>query len=146
MAEEARPEGVCHMAPQEEEMEAEEAAPARPLTREEIMALDDRPVHVVVNREWGPVILRGLTTAERASVIDAAAQVQADDLKGAPVMETAVTMVILSVVDETGARLFSEDDRADLMGKSGEVIQELAEAAMQFNGMTADAVEEAEKN
>ena len=55
-------------------------------------------------------------------------------------------MVMLCACDDKGNRLFTKDDFEALKGKSKEVNQRIADAAIKLNKMGADDVEAEAKN
>jgi hypothetical protein len=113
------------------------------LTREAILTAQDLAHEDVPVPEWGGTVrVRTLTGAERDAL--GAAMVDADgkpDLVG-----YRCRMVAASVVDEAGARLFSDADAAALGAKSASALDRVASAVERINGMGAEAVEAAEKN
>ncbi len=62
-------------------------------------------------------------------------------------MTTAqVRLVAMSVVDETGAQLFTEDDVAALNELSGKALDRVSDVAGKLCGLTKDDLEELVKN
>jgi len=119
--------------------------------KDEILAIDDLPTEPVDTPEWAPaapkVWVRGLTASER----DAFEQ---DMLEETHVgKKTRVTtkrrveniraaLVVRSVVDEKGVRVFEDKDTARLGRKSALVVNRLWEKARELSGMTEEDVEE----
>ena len=55
-------------------------------------------------------------------------------------------LLALTLVDETGKRLFTIDDVEALRAKSAKVLDRLTRIALRVNGMSDEAQEEATKN
>lgn len=117
------------------------------LTKEAILAADDLKKEVVDIEEWGGSVgVRTMTAAERdvyeSSLISR-------DSAGNMITDTRnmrAKLVALTLVDEAGARLFTETEIEALTAKSADVMHRLSEVAQRLNGMGAKAVETAEKN
>lgn len=104
------------------------------LTRDQIFALDDLPRREVAIPEWkGSVYVRALTGAER------------DQLERMLAKDSAsrASIAALCVVDKKGERLFSEDDVEKLAKKNGTALERIVTAALQFNALTEQALDEA---
>jgi CO/xanthine dehydrogenase FAD-binding subunit len=109
------------------------------LTREMILGADDLPKQEVAVPEWGgSVYVRALTGAERVQferVVFAAT-----DEDEATVM---AQLVALCTVDEQGNRLFTAEDVEALNRKNSRCLNKVASAAIMFNALSAEGVEEA---
>jgi hypothetical protein len=104
------------------------------LTREQILGMDDLPREEVRIPEWkGSVYVRALTGDERDQLERMIAK---DSVSRAKI-------VALCVVDVKGERLFKEKDVAALAGKHGAALEKIVSAALRFNLLTDDAIEEA---
>lgn len=111
------------------------------LNREAILAAEDlRSVDVDVP-EWGGTIrVRMLTGAEMDQFM---ATVQQHQVNGKIDPKTLrARLVILTAVDEDGARLFTDDDLDALQGKSHAAIARVFGEAQHLNGLSDDDVEE----
>ncbi len=116
------------------------------LTREDILRAQDLPVEEVHVPEWGGwVRVRGLTAEERdrfeASILEGQGKhtrVKMENIRA--------RLVALTVVDEVGHRLFSDEDVAALAKKSAAAVQRVFDVAMRLSGLTEEAVEELAKN
>lgn len=130
---------------------------AKFLTREEILALQDRKTAVLHVPEWGSdVRLMEMSAADRESYERMILRVNAESNK----VETNLTnlrakMVSISVVDEEGRRVFSDEDVIALSLKHHEAIRRIYNQAAILNRMAeetapgetpADVVEEEAKN
>lgn len=104
------------------------------LTRDEILSLDDLPRQVVEVPEWkGTVYVRAMTGTERRQFFLHLAN---DTLTGA-------MMVCWCACDEAGHRLFEDGDVEALSQKHGKALDRIANAALKFNGLTAEAQDDA---
>ena len=63
-----------------------------------------------------------------------------------PIGKFSAALLVATIVDEAGERLFSADDMAALQAKSAKSLDAPAAVAMRLNGLGGDAVEEAVKN
>lgn len=107
------------------------------LTRDAILSADDLPRREVPCPEWGgSVWVRSITLAERLELMPL---VKSDG-------DITAEMVALCACDEAGTRLFALDDAQRLKAKSAAVVQRVALAALELNGLTKGAAEGAEKN
>jgi hypothetical protein len=107
------------------------------LTRESILALDDRPRREVFVPAWnGSVYVRALSGAERATF----ERIVFSD--GATDDGIMAKIVALCTVDQNGERLFTEEDVEALNGKNAKALHTVAQAALAFNALSDGALEE----
>jgi hypothetical protein len=101
------------------------------LNREHILA--QRPLRKEVEiPEWGgSVLVQGMDVA------------QAQAIKP---QDGLAELVIVSVVNEDGTRMFSPEDKESLQKLDVRGLKRLADAVLELNGMTKTAVEDAAKN
>jgi hypothetical protein len=112
------------------------------LTREQILAADDRKSEMVDVPEWGgQVRVRTFSGADR----DRVEAFIASHKDGSPVGFRAL-LVSLAVCDEAGARLFAPADVDALGEKSGVAIDRVFTAAAKLNGILADSGEKAKES
>ncbi len=116
------------------------------LTKDSIFAADDIKSEVVSVPEWGgSLTVRGLTGSQRdafeQSLIDAKKKGASVDMRN-----MRAKLVVRSVVDESGALLFSDSDAEALGNKSAAPLDRLFSAAQKLSGMTDADLEEMEKN
>src|ERR1051325_3469724 len=97
---------------------------AKLLSRDAVLAADDRTSEVVDVPEWGgPVKVRALSGTQRDQH-EPAGVTWGRDAKGAPIVSALNTdnlrarLVALAVVDEDGNRLFSDKDVPALEAKN----------------------------
>ena len=115
------------------------------LTRDTILSADDLPKVLVPVPEWGgDVYVRSLTANER-DFIELMYMDLRDDKK-AKQLKLRATVCAMSIVDESGKRLFSESDIEALGRKSYKALDRVKTAAEKLNALTADEVDELEKN
>jgi len=112
------------------------------LTREQIFEVQDLQQETVSVPEWaGDVIVRGLTGAERDRWEDG--MIQGRGKKRRIVMLNArASLAALTVVDETGKRLFSNADAVALGKKSAAALDRIFSAAMRLSGLTEEDIED----
>lgn len=125
------------------------AAPPRAvryLTAEEILERDDIEYRDVEVPEWGGVVrIKTLTGRERATWQDSSmagtgAKTRVD------FQNYTVKLVIMACVNESGGRLFSEDQLNKLRRKSSAALERVATAAMELSGIGEDELEALGKN
>lgn len=116
------------------------------LTRNQIIALDDLKPFDVEVPEWGGTIrLRGLSGTERQFVEDwYANHPEANGSRKS--FELATHVIIKVAMDESGARLFQDDDFKTLMTKSGGVADALFSKILKASAMSTKEREEQEGN
>ena len=117
------------------------------LSREAILSVADITVEQVAVPEWGGMVrVKGLTGAER----DRFEAVLLQDKKRPNRLEAYVNfrarLVVLSVVDENGNRLFTDKDVAALGAKSAQALERVYQVASRLAGLNNEDVEELTKN
>ncbi|HPU35056.1 MAG TPA: hypothetical protein PK184_20370 [Phycisphaerae bacterium] len=112
------------------------------LTRDDILNAQDLPTERVAVPEWsGEVIVRGLTAAERdafeQSIVETRGKNTRMNLKN-----IRAKLVAMTVVDEQGNRIFSDED-AELLGKkSAAALDRIFSVAQRLSGLRPEDVEE----
>ena len=112
------------------------------LTRDAILKVDDLPFEDVEVSEWGGTVrVRGLTGAERDAF-----EAEMVELRGKKarfnMQNFRAKLVVRSVVDRQGERLFSHQDAEPLGKKSAAALQRVFEVAQRLSGLTDTDVEE----
>lgn len=108
------------------------------LTKDEIGRRDDMKLEKVDVPEWGgEVYIRTIMGNER-DMLDFAMRETRVGFRG---MFAATVLC-----DEKGVRLFTDHDKMQLGSKNARALDRILEAGMRLNGMTVDAVKDAEKN
>ena len=112
------------------------------LSRDQIKAVDDIKREAVAVEEWdGDVWIKALSVRARQQFV----KLYGPDA-GEPAIPADVWLTMTCACDEDGARLFGEDDAEWLSDKSSRAVQQIGLACLSLNGLTEDAVGEAEKN
>ena len=116
------------------------------LSRDQILTAEDGKVVTVPVPEWGgEVCVRMLPAAERSRFEAGCIKTR----KGETVPDLAdvdARFAALVICDESGRRLFSDDDGRALGRTSAKAIARVVEAGKALNGMTAESLKEAEGN
>lgn len=113
------------------------------LTREQILGIQDAEVVAVECPEWGgTVYVRSMSGADRDEFESAAVALRkAGQLSG----QARALVCAFVLCDESGARLFRLEDVEAIGAKRASVLERIAEAGMQINRLTAEAVEDEAK-
>ena len=116
------------------------------LTRDDILNASDLAREEVDVPEWGgAVLVRGLTGRERdayeSSIVHPNGRVMKYTLTN-----MRARLVALSVIDEAGARLFSDSDIEMLGRKSAAALQRVFEVAQRLSGLSEQDMDELAKN
>jgi hypothetical protein len=112
------------------------------LTREQILGASDLKTATVDVQEWGGIVsVRMLTSAERDSI----AAILSDKSDDA-VSRFRHRLIVATMVDDSGARIFFDGEEQLLSGKSAAAIERVFTASARLNGLAAGAVEDAEGN
>lgn len=124
-----------------------EADQGPPLSREDVLAMDDRPTVAVVIPEWGgrSILVRTISALERDSwdlYLVANADPETHRLRPAAIR---ATLVSLCACDVEGNRLFTDQDVEFLARKSAAAIDRIYEAARRLNKVSDADVEELKK-
>jgi hypothetical protein len=104
------------------------------LTRESILAASDLPTETVDVPEWGPgeqATLRGMTAQDRDAFEEAC--FTTDGKVKVPNIRAQV--VARCLVDASGARLFGDDQVAELARKNATVVHRLYKVATRLSGI-----------
>lgn len=111
------------------------------LTKEQIRTVNDRRSIDVEVPEWGGMVrLRSMDAADRIAY-EAFRSAHAEAVE-----ECAAFLLIRCAVDETGARLFADEDVAWLKDKHRAVLVDLVNRASKLNVLDRADVEETRKN
>lgn len=112
------------------------------LTRDDILAATELDREEVEVPEWGGVVMvRALTAAERddfeASCIESKGKSQ-----GLTYQNLRAKLVVRSLVDAEGTRIFKDGDAAALGKCSASAVQRVFAVAQRLSRLTAEDVEE----
>src|SRR5262245_47090770 len=113
-----------------------------PLTRDQILAVPDLRTERVAVPEWGgDVLVRSLTADERDAFEVLTYQLRGQNLV-TNMRGIRARLVALSIVDEDGARLFSEEDIAALGGKSAAAVDRVYAVCRRVSALDERDVQE----
>jgi len=118
------------------------------LTRDQILGIVDRKQKVVDVPEWGgEVIIKEMSGADRAEYMASIIKFETNE-KGEVVAEPDpangdAKLLSYCLIDEDGNRLFTRDDIEALGAKNGEVLERLANEALNLNAIDKEAVDDA---
>jgi len=116
------------------------------LSRSDILAFSDLPTEDVAVPEWsGSVRVRTLSGAERDAFEAASLQARGKD-RTVNLANLRARLCVLCLVDEQGARLFSDLDAEALGRKSAKALARVYDVAARLNGLTEADAEELAKN
>lgn len=110
--------------------------------RDKILGADDLRRELVSVPEWdADIYIQEMTGSDRdqyeAALIDKSKLPTKEKLKN-----MRAELVVLTAVDESGARIFSDDDIALVGAKNAKVLSRLAETAQMINRLNDELVEE----
>lgn len=116
------------------------------LTKSAILSADDLKTEDVEVPEWGGTVrVRAFSGCERDAFEASLVRGDGKDRK-VDLTNMRARLVALTVVDETGQKLFTHDD-VDLLGsKSGAALDRVFAVAQKLNGLSGADVEELTKN
>lgn len=112
------------------------------LTKEQILKVKDIETRTVSVPEWGgDVLVRGMTGIERdafeAKILDQSGKKTKVNLQNA-----RARLVAITVVDENGNRLFTENEIVLLGTKSATALSRVYDVAASLSGISDDDIEE----
>ena len=108
-----------------------------------ILNANDKNLSEIHVPEWGVNLwLRGWSGKERAAFQQAYSQAKTDE----EVANLSGLVVALTVCNDQGQRIFQIEDVELLNEKSATALDRVVNAALQHNGITKTAIEDAKKN
>lgn len=114
------------------------------LTRDDILAADDRPRQLVEVPEWGGAVwVRALSGLDRNVIGNYATRKSGEET--AP-LDWPIRLCAMCITDEQGKRLFQDADVKRLAEKSPIALDRVFKVALEINGLQMGAVQEAAKN
>lgn len=117
------------------------------LSKDQILEADDLKTETVEVPEWsGSVIVRSMTGADRDAFENSLVTVKADGTRVPNMVNMRTKLVALTVVNESGGRMFDETEVDRLALKSAAALKRVYEAAERINGVGQAAQADAEKN
>lgn len=112
------------------------------LKRDFILGVSDLKVETVEVPEWGgSVLVRGMTGAERDAFEKSVLVRKGKDTQ-VNLSNARAKLVALSVVDESGKRMFTDSDVIVLGTKSASALSRIFNVASRLSGITEEDVEE----
>ncbi len=112
------------------------------LSRDEILQAQDLPTEDVPVLEWGGVCrVRGLTGAERDAFEQSIVETRGKNTR-MNLRNIRAKLVALTVVDEDGNRIFSDEDAEALGKKSAAALDRIFAVAQRLSGLRPEDVEE----
>ena len=109
------------------------------LTRESILQSDDLPRELVEVPEWsGQIYCKTLTGTER----DAFEQSMVHKKNKTNLANVRARFAVLTVCDNTGKRLFTDEDAKELGTKSAAALDRVFEVAQRLNGFSKEDAED----
>ena len=112
------------------------------LSRDDILKVSDIKSELVYVPEWGgDVYVRGMTGAERdsfeASIVQTRGKKQSVDMTN-----VRAKLASMTICDEKGTRLFTEQDIKELAKKSASALQRVFGVAQKLSGIGDTDIEE----
>lgn len=117
------------------------------LTKDQIFEVTDLKTETVEVPEWGgSVLVRSMNGQDRDGFETSLFTTNPDGTRTADMANLRAKMVALTVVDESGNRLFEVSDVPRLALKSAVALERVFDAAQRINGVGAKAEDLALKN
>jgi hypothetical protein len=113
------------------------------LTRDQILGARDLKVVEVEVPEWGGRVRVSMMTGTERDGFEAETVIRRGKKVDVNMVNMRARLVARTVVDETGARLFSDEDVLELAKKSSAALNRVFETARVLNGLTEEATAEA---
>lgn len=112
------------------------------LSRQDILSVQDIKLEEVPVPEWGGVVfVKGMTGMERDSFEAAVVQQRGKNMQ-VNMVNIRAKLAALTVCDEDGVRVFTEQDVKELGKKSAAALNRIYEVASRLSGITESDVEE----
>lgn len=117
------------------------------LSKDQILEADDLKSEEVQVPEWnGSVLVRTMTGADRDSFESSLVTIKPDGSRVPNYTNMRAKLVAMTVVNESGGRMFDETEVDRLALKSAAALKRVYEAAERINGVGQAAQADAEKN
>lgn len=112
------------------------------LTRDQILQADDKVTEEVSVPEWnGEVTVRNLTGKERDEY-EAGIAIQTRNGVKVNLAQARAKLLVKTIIDDKGERVFTEKDINALGDKSAQALQRVFEVASRLSGLSKEDVEE----
>jgi len=113
------------------------------MDRDSILGSDDLKTEVIDVPEWnGKVRVRSLTGSERDAYESSITRRHGTDVE-LNLVNARAKLVVLTVVDDDGVRIFGDDDVMELGKKNATAVNRVFEVAQRLSGLTEEDVKEA---
>lgn len=116
------------------------------LNRDQILEVADLKTETVSVPEWGGEVIVASMTGEARDVWEQSLVVAEGGKSRANLENIRARLVVATVVDENGNRLFTDKDVAILGRKSSAALERVCKVAQRLNGLTATDVEQLKGN
>lgn len=117
------------------------------LSKDQILEASDLQTITVSVPEWGgDVQIRSMTGADRDEFESSMVKTDAAGNRVADMSNHKAKLVAMTLVDEDGNRMFTQDDVTRLAMKSSAALTRVFESAQELNGIGVKADKAAEKN
>lgn len=112
------------------------------LDKTAILAIQDLKTKVIDVPEWGDqVTVRMISGTERNRLNEVASASGTFDMN-----TFQTTLLAMSLIDASGVRMFTDDEAAQLGGKSAAALKRIFDEVTAFSALKTTSVEEAEGN
>lgn len=117
------------------------------LSKSQIIAADDLPRELVNVVQWGgDVYIKALTAKERDEYEAGFVVQKGGAVKSIDLANVRARLVAMTLVDESGVRLFNDMEVFDLGRKSATALNKVYEVAKRLSGISQTDEEEMTKN
>lgn len=116
------------------------------LTRDQILAVNDRQTETVAVPEWGGDVLVSIMSGAARDAWEAGLVTRKGNKAEPNLQNMRARLVAACVVDQDGNRLFSDADADALGSKSSAALDRVCKVAQRLNGLTDDELEAAKGN
>ena len=115
------------------------------LNKADIFSAKRKLLEVEVTEWGGTVFIRPLTLAQQAKLADNGIKNE-DSTVQVRMKDVMLPLILWSVVDENGDRIFDDSDKEKLMDTPASALLALQEKILDNSGLTAESRTELEKN
>ena len=116
------------------------------LNRETILQASDLKTEQVAVPEWGGDVLVSTMTGEARDAWEASLVIRKPGKAEANLSNVRARLAAATLVDETGARMFTQDDIEMLGAKSSAALDRVCKVAQRLNGLGDQDLEELKGN
>lgn len=116
------------------------------LNRDQILEHSDLVTQVVSVPEWGGDVIVSTMTGEARDAWEQSLVISEGGKSRTNMENIRARLVVSTVVDENGNRLFTDKDVSVLGRKSGAALERVCKVAQRLNGLTNDDVEQLKGN